>query len=200
MRFSNEEEDRLIRMKRLGFAVVLLLVAGAAHAFDTTPAKPRIGILRGPEWFDSFHDTLQTELRQRGFDVYTEESSFEDLSQDPDRDADWYIEIVPGDAGTTDYGGVGVGTRHADVTLGLLVSRVGADAHVYRGRTLELIASESSQKKSTALVPTSVGVGTRSLFAAIALPFVERAQARGVTKSVARDLANRIAAAVRQPE
>lgn len=187
-------------MKRLVFAAVLLLVTSAAHAFDTTPAKPRIGILRGPEEFASFHDTLQSELRHKGFDVYTEESTFEELSMNPDRDADWYVEIVPGDSDTVDYGGVGVGTRHADVSLGILVSRVGADAHIYRGRTLELIASESSSKKNTALVPTSIGVGTRSLFAAIALPFVERAQARGVAKSVARDLAGRIAAAVRDPE
>ena len=187
-------------MKRLMFAAVLLLAASAAHAFDATPARPRIGVLRGPEWFMSFHDTLQSELRQRGFDVYTEDSTFDDLSLNPDRDADWYIEIVPGDSDTVDYGGLGVGTRHADVSLGLLVSRVGAEARVYRGRTLELVASESSTKKNTAFVPTSVGIGTRSLFAVIALPFVERAQTRGVAKSVARDLAGRIATAVRQPE
>lgn len=184
-------------MKRLGFAVGLLLLAGAAHAFDPTPARPRIGILQGPEWFATFHDTLESELRQRGFDVSTVDASFDELSLDPDRDADFYVEVIPGNAETVDYGGVGVGSRNADVTLGVMVSRVGAEASIYRGRTLELIATESLQKKNTAILPTSVGFGGRSLFAAIALPFVERAQARSVTRAAARELASRIAVAVR---
>lgn len=185
-------------MKRLALAVGLILLAGAAHAFDTTPARPRIGILQGPEWFANFHATLESELRQRGFDIYTVDASFEELSMDPDRDADWYVEVIPGNAETVDYGGVGVAGRHADVTLGIMVSRVGAEASIYRGRTLELIATESLQKKNTALLPTSVGFGGRSLFAAIALPFVERAQARSVTRAAARELATRIADAVRK--
>jgi hypothetical protein len=184
-------------MKRLALAVGLLLLTGAAHAFDTTPARSRIGILQGPEWFAAFHDTLEAELRQRGFDVYTVDASFDELSLDPDRDADWYVEVIPGNAETVDYGGIGVGSRHADVTLGVMVSRVGAEASIYRGRTLELIATESLEKKNTAILPTSVGFGGRSLFAAIALPFVERAQARSVTRSAARELANRIGNAVR---
>jgi hypothetical protein len=185
-------------MKRLALAVGLILLAGAAHAFDATPARPRIGVLQGPEWFATFHDTLEAELRQRGFDVFTVEASFEELSLDPDRDADWYVEVIPGNAETVDYGGLGVGSRHADVTLGVMVSRVGAEASIYRGRTLELIATESLQKKNTAILPTSVGFGGRSLFAAIALPFVERAQARSVTRAAARELATRIAGAVRK--
>jgi hypothetical protein len=186
-------------MKRPLLAVVFLFWTSAALAFDPTPAKPAIGVLRGPEWFTSFHDTLESELRQRGFDVFAVDASFDELSNDPDRDADWYVEVIPGETGTVDYGGIGLGGRHADVTLGLLVSRVGVDVSIYRGRTLEVIAKESLRKKNTALVPTSVGIGTRSLFAAIALPFVERAQARGVAKAVARDLAERITNAVREP-
>ena len=185
-------------MKRLGFAVGLLLVATAAHAFDPTPARTSIGVLRAHESFGYFHDALEAELRQRGFDVFTIDASFRELSMDPDRDADFYVEVIPGNAETVDYGGVGVGTRHADVTLGVLVSRVGADANIYRGRTLELIATESLAKKNTALLPTSVGFGGRNLFAAIALPFVERAQARSVTRAAARELADRIANAVRE--
>ena len=186
-------------MKRLILAVGLLLLAGAAHAFDASPARPSIGVLRGPEWFTSFHDALESELRRRGFDVFAVDERFDELAVNPDRDADWYVEVIPGDAGTVDHGGIGVGGRHADVTLGLLVSRIGVEVNVYRGRTLERIATESLKKKNTALVPTSVGFGGRSLFAAIALPFVERAQARGVARAAARDLAERITTIVREP-
>ena len=184
-------------MKRLCFAVVLLLVAGAAYAFDAAPGRPRVGVLLSHESFEYFHDALQSELRQRGFDAFTVDASFEELSMNPDREADWYVEVLPGDAETVDYGGVGVGSRHADITLGVLVSRVGADVNIYRGRTLELVAKQSVKKKNTAVMPTSVAFGSRSLFAAIALPFVERAQVRGVARAAARELATRIIAVIR---
>jgi hypothetical protein len=186
-------------MKRLLFAV-LLSIAGAAHAFDPTPAGPSIGVLHRQDLSmieRAFHDELFSELRERGFEVFEVEATLDELSRDPDRDADWYVEVIPARGETVDYGGVGVGGRHADVTLGLLVSRMAAEANVYRGRTLELIATESLKKKNTALVPTSLGFGGRSLFAAIALPFVERAQARGVARSAARDLASRVTNVVR---
>lgn len=195
-------------MKRLLIALCLLLTAGAVHAFDPSPGRPRIGVLRAHETSafereatiqNAFHQALHAELRERGFDVFEVDATFDELAQDPDRDADWYVEVVPATAETVDYGGLGVGGRHADVTLGLVVSRVAAEASIYRGRTLELIATESLAKKSTALLPTSVGFGGRSLFAAIALPFVERAQVRGVTRAAARDLAGRVTAAVRAP-
>lgn len=188
-------------MKRLVFAVGLLLLGGAAHAFDPAPARPRIGVLHSGEMSSierAFHAELRSELRERGFDVFEVDVPFDELALDPDRDADWYLEVIPARGETVDYGGVGVGGRHADVTLGLLVSRLGAEANVYRGRTLERIATESLQKKNTALVPTSVGFGGRNLFAAIALPFVERAQVRHVARSAARDLAQRVANVARE--
>lgn len=193
-------------MKRLLLGVCLLSIAGAAHAFDPSPGRPRVGVLRAHESFafereaaiqNAFHEALHAELRARGFDVFEVDATFDELAMDPDRDADWYVEVIPAQGETVDYGGVGVGGRHADLTLGLLVARIAAEVNVYRGRTLELIATESLKKKNTALVPTSVGFGTRSLFAAIALPFVERAQARGVARSAARDLAGRVATLVR---
>lgn len=193
-------------MKRLLLGVCLLSIAGAAHAFDPSPDRPRVGVLRAHESFElehevtirkAFHQALHAELRARGFEVFDVDLPFDELAMDPDRDADWYVEIIPARGETVDYGGVGVGGRHADVTLGLLVARIAAEVNVYRGRTLELVATESLKKKNTALVPTSVGFGTRSLFAAIALPFVERAQARGVARSAARDLAARVATVVR---
>lgn len=193
-------------MKRLTLAVFLLLIAGAAYAFDASPARPRIGVLRPHDTYaferessiqNIFHDALHAELRERGFDAFEVEMTFAELAVEPDRDADWYVEVIPGSAETTDHGGVGVGTRHSDVTLGVVVSRVAAEVNIYRGRTLELIATESLKKRNTALMPTSVGFGGRSLFAVIALPFVERAQVRSVTRSAARELAGRIAAVAR---
>ena len=192
-------KNRLIRMKRVLFMFSIFLIAAGAQAFDPSPSRPSIGVLRAYETpvSNAFHEALEAELRERGFDVSEIDATFDELALDPDRDADWYVEVIPANAETVDYGGVGVGTRHADVTLGLLVSRVGAEVKVYRGRTLELIATESLAKKNTALVPTSVGFGGRSLFAAIALPFVERAQMRSVARSAARELASRITTAVR---
>jgi hypothetical protein len=188
-------------MKRVLIMFSFFLIAASAYAFDASPGRPRIGVLRAHEEEsaiqNAFHDALQTELRERGFDAYEVDTTFEELELDPDRDADWYVEVIPAGAETVDYGGIGVGTRHADVTLGVLVSRVAAEVNVYRGRTLELIATESLAKKNTALVPTSVGFGGRSLFAAIALPFVERAQMRSVARSAARELAARVTAVVR---
>jgi hypothetical protein len=100
----------------------------------------------------AFHDELRSELRERGFDVFDVDATFEELSLNPDRDADWYVQIIPEQGETVDdvdyYGGIGVGGRHADVTLGLLVSRIAAEANVYRGRTLELIATESLKKRT----------------------------------------------------
>lgn len=179
-------------MKRLLLALCLLAIAGAAHAFDPTPARPRIGVLRAHDSFKSFDDALQSELRRRGFDAFMVEVPFEDLAHDPDRDADWYVEVVPGDGDTVDYGGVGIGAPHGGVTFGVLVARLGADVSIWRGRTLELVATDSVSKSNTMFAPTSVGVGTAGIFAAIALPFVERAQARNVTRAVARDIAGRI--------
>lgn len=192
-------------MKRTLAAVCLILLAAPASAFDPTPGRERLGVLRPGDSFapgvaaieKTLHETLCAELRARGFEVVDVEQSFDDLEMNADRDADWYIELVPAHAESADYGGVGVGGRHADMTLGVVVSRIAAEARVYRGRTLELLATESLAKRNTALLPTSVGVGGSHIFAALALPFVTRAQERSVARAAGRDLASRITAAIR---
>jgi hypothetical protein len=192
-------------MKRTLAAVYLILLVTPAYAFDPTPGRERVGVLRPGDSFTpgaaaiekTLHDTLCAELRARGFEVLDVEQTFDDLAMDPDRDADWYVELVPAHAESADYGGVGVGGRHADVTLGVVVSRIAAEVRVYRGRTLELLATESLAKRNTALLPTSIGVGGSHIFAALALPFVTRAQERSVARAAGRDLASRITAAIR---
>lgn len=191
-------------MKRL-FVVFCMLAASPLLAFDRTPAAMRIGILRAEGTHRLDHDaylqkavreSLRDELRARGFDAYVAESTLEQISRSDDRSAHFWVEIV-GDAETADYGGIGVGTPAADVSLGVLVSRVAADVRIYDGASLQLVVTEALAKRSTAVLPTSVGVGGRSLFAVIALPFIERAQVRSVARAAARELAARITNAVR---
>jgi hypothetical protein len=186
-------------MKRLVFAFSLLL-AIPLFAFDETPARLSIGIVHAPDLdrFDrdahiqkAVRNALRDELRSRGYEAFTADATLDELAQDDGRAADFYIEIV-GQADVEDYGGVGVGNRHADISIGVLVSRVAADVRIYDGRTLELIATDSLSKRSTAVVPTSIGLGDRNLFAVIALPFLERAQVRSVARAAAREMASRV--------
>ena len=192
-------------MKRLTLALCLLLVAGAAHAFDPEPAPVRIGILRAP---DAFHyenaehvhraitASLRDELRSRGLETVMVDWTYDELPRDAQPVADFYVEIA-GDSRTEDRGGVGVGGRHASVSLGMLVSDVAADVFVYDAFTLEQLAHESMSKRDKAFVPTSVGLGGGNLFAWIATPFIERAQVRSVARQLARDIAGRVDAVVR---
>lgn len=196
-------------MKRLLIALAALLVAGTALAFDPRPADValRIGVLRPADTY-TWHrevtmqrtvvDVLGDELRKRGFDAYEVDLTFTQLEQDPDRDADFYVEIVGAGGESFDYGGLGVGGRHADVSFGLIVSRVAAELRVYDGRTLQTLATKTLSKKNTAVLPTSIGIGGSDFFAVFAMPFVERAQLRSVARAAARDAAVRVADAVRE--
>lgn len=194
-------------MKRLTLTLCLLLVAGAAHAFDPSPshAPMRIGILRAPQAFyyenaEHVHRAvtaaLRDELRTRRFDVVMIDATFDDLSRDEHPQADYFVEIA-GDSRTDDRGGVGVAGPHAAMSLGMLVSDVAADVFVYDGATLEQLAHEAMSKRDRAFVPTSVGIGGPSLFAWIATPFIERAQVRSVARQLARDIAARVDDVVR---
>lgn len=194
-------------MKRLTLALCLLLVAGAAHAFDPTPSDSpvRIGILRAPDAYSyenaehvhrAITAALRDELRARGFEAVTVDWTYDDLPRDAEPAADYYVEIT-GDSRTEDRGGIGIGGRHASMSLGMVVSDVAADVFVYDGATLERLAHESMSKRDRAFMPTSVGVGGASLFAWIATPFIERAQVRGVARQLARDIAARVDGVVR---
>jgi hypothetical protein len=191
-------------MKRILFAICLA-AAAPLMAFDTAPGRLRIGIVRaeGTHRLDrdahiqnAVRESLRKELRLRGFDAFTSESTLEQIERAGERSADVYVEIA-GDVETEDYGGIGVSGRHADVSIGILVSHVAADVRIYDGRTLELIATDSLSKRSTAVLPTSVGFGDHGLFAVIALPFLERAQVRSVARACAREMASRVTDVVR---
>jgi hypothetical protein len=187
-------------MKRLLTCLAMLLMAGAAFAFDPAPGKQQIGLLRAADSDGNSYprncvvQALRDELRHRGFEVVDVPATLEEVGLDPDRDADYYVDVAS-DGNTDDYGGVGIGGYHGSVSMGVLVSRVAADMRVYRGRTLEVLDTASVAKKNMAVLPTSVGVGGANVFAVFAMPFVERAQVRSVARAAAREMADRIVAA-----
>src|SRR5688500_2389287 len=189
-------------MKRLLIAL-LLLVPGAALAFDATPAAPRVGVLREAGELlhhdalvaDSFHRFLRDELRDHGLDAFDVELTYAEAVDDGYADADYLIAIVSAADGA-DYGGVGFGGPHGGVELSLSVARVLAEVRIYDGRSYELIATEDLRKKSTAVLPTALAIGGRRSWLSLAVPIAQWAQYRNVARSVARDAASRITATI----
>jgi hypothetical protein len=186
-------------MKRSLMALCLMLAAATALAFDSTKTSDRIGILRGERDAGSAMErSLLTELRNRGFDAFDVGLTYEELlDQEAVPIADYIVEINGAHARTADYGGVDVVGRHADVSLGVVVSKVSGELRVYDGETMELIATSDLSKRSTALMPTYVGIGGGWIYASVALPFIERAQHRSVAKKAAREAATFVTATVR---
>jgi len=186
-------------MKRSLIVLCLVFAATTAFAFDTTKSSNRIGILRGEsEGGSAMERSLLSELRSRGFDVFDIGLTYEELlDQEAVPIADYIVEINGAQARTADYGGVDVVGRHADVSLGVVVSKVSGELRLYDGATMELIATSDLSKRSTALMPTYVGIGGGWIYASVALPFIERAQHRSVAKKAAREAASFVAATVR---
>jgi hypothetical protein len=181
-----------------GIALSLMLAATSAFAFDSTKSADRIGILRGAsEGGSAVERSLLRELRQRGFDAFDVGLTYEQLlDQEAVPIADYIVELNAGPTQTADYGGVDVVGRHADVSLGVVTSRIAAELRLYKGTTMELIATSDLSKRSTALLPTYVGIGGGSIYASLALPFIERAQHRSVAKKAAREAATFVTSVV----
>ncbi|MFP5247869.1 MAG: hypothetical protein ACLGH0_14340, partial [Thermoanaerobaculia bacterium] len=136
-------------MKRLLVAIALLLVVpGIAHAFDPANRAIAIGI-RAPEHVDGLVvNTLISELRARGFDAF--DADAEDFT------ADYYAELSSGETRVDESAGIGLGTRHGEVSLGVVTSRLGGTVRVYDAVTDELVGETTFAKKNTAVMPTSV--------------------------------------------
>lgn len=205
MRKARLNGDRLALMKRLAVALVLLLVPGAAFAFDTGHRPARIGVLRPlPEDEGGRQSSIQNlvlhsltaELRERGFEVFDAGMTVEEAGR-RSANADYLVEVVGGDGYSDDFGGIGIGGRDADVTLSVVASRVAGQLRVYDARTMEVLANEPISRRGSAVLPTSIGAGGRDFYAVIALPFVQWAQMRRVAHAAARDAANAVTAAVR---
>ena len=177
---------------------VLLSGATTASAFDATKTAERVAVLRGESDAQiAIARALRRELRERGFDAFDAERTYAELMEDRGAIADYYVEIAYAHPRVEDYGGIGIGGRHADVELGIVVSRLNAELRIYDGETLELLSSENLSKRKTALLPTSVGIGGGSIYAVLALPLIERAQQRRVARAAARDAAAMVVDVIR---
>lgn len=184
-------------MKRLMIAMLLVALPSVAFAFDTE-RQTRIGVLRGSHPMQAdVAGTLLNELRSRGIDAFDAVRTFDEAIEDGAPVADYYVEIIAGDARSTEHGGIGVGSRHVGVSVGVLVSQVAAEVRIYDGETMQLVRSHDLSKRRTSVVPTSVGFGGSSIFAYIALPYVERAQIRRMVRAAGRTAAELVLHTVR---
>lgn len=186
-------------MKRLLAVASLLLLATSALAFDSTKSVQRVGVLRSGHEVDStMTRALVGDLRNRGFDAFDVGLTYDELlDEEAVPIADYIVEIRGGEPQTSDHGGVGISGRHADLELGIVSSKVKAELIVYDGGTMETIATSDLSKRTTALMPTGVGIGGRAIYAYLALPFIERAQHRNVAKKAAREAASFVTATIR---
>jgi hypothetical protein len=184
----------------------LLLVATPVFAINTSILRrgDRVGVLRMSERFDvaseetvarTIESDLPRALRDRGFDAFDAHATYDDVRRGDGAGAAYYVEVVGARAGDREAVGVGVGAENVYASIGVVVSRVAAEVRLYDGKTLELVDRWDLSKKSTAVVPTSVGIGGRFVWAAIALPFVHYGQYRSAAHDVARQAAERIAQA-----
>jgi hypothetical protein len=185
-------------MKRALGTLCLLLVATTAFAFDSSKPVERIGVLRGmSDAEETMARALLRELRGRGIEAFDVERTFEELlDEEAVPIARYIVEIRSGEPRTSDYSGIGVGGRHADVQIGIVSSKIAAELRVYDGNTMSVIATENLSKRSTTLMPTSVGIGGSAIYAYVALPFIERAQHRSVARKAAREAASLVVAAM----
>ena len=196
-------------MKRLALAVALLLVPLAAQAFD--PEKPdtiRIGIIKTVELTPDRYGTpvrsvpahLRDELRRAGFDAFTIDRSLDDIANDDQRDADFYIQVDAADRYDDVHGGIDIYGRNAGVSVGVLETNVAARISMYDGKTLDLFARFDLDKSHRMVAPTSVGIGGRAgaIWAGINLP-LGYLQYRRVARDVAKLAAAKVAEAVRMP-
>lgn len=185
-------------MKRMAVALLLLTMPAAAFAFDTTRRAVRVGVLHAPDAYDQrvsalVNRLLREELRKRGFDAFDADMTFDEAMQSDTSTADIYVEVVGGEVDSDNQGGVALGGRTVDFSMDLVVSRVAADLRIYDAGTMELLATHPLNRKSSALLPTSFGVGGPSVFASFGIPFVVRAHARSVARDAARDAASHVA-------
>jgi hypothetical protein len=193
-------------MKRPLLGLLLVLVSVPVFAIHTNVLRrgDRIGVLRMSEQFDfaseetvakTIESDLPRALRDRGFDAYDTQATVDDVRRGDAGGAAYYVEVVSARAGGRETAGIGVGTEGIGATVSVVVSRVAAEVRLYDGKTLELIDRYELSKKSTGVVPTSVGIGGRYVWAALALPFVHYGQYRSAAHDVARQAAERIAQA-----
>ena len=184
-----------MRMRRLALLCLLALPAFGL----TKPLAPgvRIGVIRMPDEYESLTRTIERnlcqELQARGFQSFDTGMTYDEMQRRGVPNADYYVEIGSSDAAGNTVGGVGTGIGSVFVDIAVIRAHVAAEVRLYDGRTLELVDRYDLRGSHTAAVPAGVGIGTRWLFASVALPFVRHAQYRAAAREIARDAADRIA-------
>jgi hypothetical protein len=182
-------------------ALLALILTSVLHRGD------RIGVVRMSDRFaygagqtvaTAVQNDLRSELLARGFDAFDTGGTLDDLRRGDTKNAPFYVEIVSANTRDRSVGGVGVGSDTVGATVGVVVSRVAAEVRLYDGPTLALIDHFDLSKNATAIVPTSVGIGGRSFWTFIAIPFVHYGQYRNAAHEVARLAAERIAQSARE--
>jgi len=192
-------------MKRALATALLLVVAVPAIPFKTTVRRgDRVAILRTP-MSDTYREEqrvantvglyLRRELRNRGMDAFDAGLTWDELVREGKTDADYYIEVVGGDADSSPIAGVGVGNRNVGVDVAVVMAHVAATLRLYDGRTLELIDTLDLRRSSAAVMPTAIGVGRDHFSLWIAIPFVQGSRYRAAARAVAQDAAEQIASA-----
>jgi len=177
----------------------------AVPAFGLTRSpRPgdRIGVLRMSEHFsygaermvaNALQHDLRDELLKLGFSAFDARLTYDDVRQRGAENADFYVEVISSRASGRPMGGVGAAVGNVAVEVAVVVGQVAAEVRLYDGRTLNLIERYDLEKRGTAVVPTGIGIGGRSIWASIMLPFVEYGQYRAAAHDVARQAAARIA-------
>lgn len=192
-------------MKRALVTALLVVVAVPAMAFKTTVRRgDRVAILR-PQISDTYHGEqrvantvcmyLRRELRDRRIDAFDAGLTWDELVREGKTDADYYVEVIGGDADSAPVGGVGIGNRNVGVDVGVVMARVAATLRLYDGRTLELIDTLDLRRSSSAIMPTAIGVGRDHFSLWIAIPFVQGSRYRAAARALAQDAAEQIASA-----
>ena len=180
-------------MKRLAVLCVLALPLFGL----TRPVSrgDRIGVLRSSEQAiaKAIESDLRDALHDRGFHAFDARATFDDMQRGGAPAADYYVEVVSSDAAGHAVGGVGTAVGAVAVEAGVVVSHVAAELRVYDGRTLAEINRFALRQKSTAVVPTGLGVGSRPFWAFVTLPFVRYGQYRSAAREIARQAADLIA-------
>jgi len=190
-------------MKRAIF-LLASLTAVPLFAFTVNPRPgDRIGVLRISGRFtyrpelavaNTIQNDLRRELASLGFKAFDAQMTYDELlRRGPANDADYYVEVLSGDAAGRPVGGAGVGVGGGEVEVGVVVARVAAEVRLYDARSLNAVDTYDLRRDNTAVVPTGIGIAGGSIWASIMLPFVEYGQYRSAAHDVARQAAHRIA-------
>lgn len=179
-----------MKIQRFLLSIVLILLPFSGWAFDPTPHPPRVLLLDTEVPYDgggvraAIVRQMRDSLQDEGFDVVETSLTFEELTPEDAAQADFLIDLTGESAHTADYGGVGIGTRHADLGLSIVGSRVVARLLVYDAATGELLGDRVLTQRTSAVLPSSIGFGSRLLYAFVGLPIAESAQRRSLARTI----------------